>query len=279
MIQKKMSFKLSNLIPLVLVVLLATIYLFPIILMLATAVKTNDQAFNTSLGLWPETFHLENFRTVFEIMPFGRYAFNSLYISFMSVLGITLSCPMVAYSLSKIKWAGRDTVFSFTTACMMIPYTVTMVPLYRMWSRAGLVGTFWPLILPTFFGAPFYIIILRQFMLTIPDELLEAAEIDGCSRWGIYVRLVFPLAKPGIATIAIFAFMNAFSDFMGPLLYANSKDHYTLSIGLHAFLNEHTVNWTGLMAAATVFMVPIMVVFLFCQKNIIDGISTSGLKG
>ena len=148
-----------------------------------------------------------------------------------------------------------------------------------MWSRAGLVGTFWPLILPTFFGAPFYIIILRQFMLTIPDELLEAAEIDGCSRWRIYLRLVFPLSKPGIATIAIFAFMNAFSDFMGPLLYANSKDYYTLSIGLHAFLNEHTVNWTGLMAVATIFMVPIMVVFLFCQKKIIDGISTSGLKG
>lgn len=279
MIQKKLSFKLSSVVPLIVVVILAAIYFFPIVLMLTTAVKTNDQAFNTALGLWPKTFHLENFRTVFEIMPFGRYAFNSLYVSVLSVLGIVLSCPMVAYSLSKIKWTGREAVFSLTTACMMIPYTVTMVPLYRMWSGAGLVGTFWPLILPAFFGAPFYIIILRQFMLTIPDELLEAAEIDGCSRWGIYVKLVFPLSKPGIATISIFAFMNAFSDFMGPLLYANSKDHYTLSIGLHAFLNEHTVNWTGLMAAATIFMVPIMVVFLFCQRKIIDGISTSGLKG
>ena len=182
MIQKKLSFKVSNLIPLILVVILAAIYFFPIVLMLATAVKTNDQAFNTALGLWPKTFHLENFRTVFEIMPFGRYAFNSLYVSVLSVLGIIISCPMVAYSLSKIRWAGKEMVFSLTTACMMIPYTVTMVPLYRMWSRAGLVGTFWPLILPAFFGAPFYIIILRQFMLTIPDELLEAAEIDGASQ-------------------------------------------------------------------------------------------------
>ena len=145
--------------------------------------------------------------------------------------------------------------------------------------KDGIGRKLWPLIIPAFFGYPFYIVILRQFMLTIPDELLEAAEIDGANRFRTYLSVILPLSKPGIATITIFTFMSTFSDFLGPLLYANNSDHYTLSLGLYSFMNEHTVDWAGMMAAATLLMIPVLVVFVFCQRYLMDGISTSGLKG
>jgi ABC-type glycerol-3-phosphate transport system permease component len=165
------------------------------------------------------------------------------------------------------------------TATMLIPFTVIMIPLYRMWSQLRLVGTFWPLIIPSFFGNSFYVILLRQFMLTLPGDLLEAAKIDGCNAFQRYTRLVLPLTKPGMATIIIFSFMYSFSDFLGPLLYANNANHYTLSLGLHAFQGEHYVDWTGLMAATTLFIIPIMIVFLITQRQFVEGIATSGLKG
>lgn len=279
MIQKKISLKLSSIIPLLLTALLALVFFFPIILMLTGSFKTNADIFDLSLGLLPRKPTLENYRSVFEMMPFWRYAGNSLWVAGMNVIGTTICTPMIAYSLSKIKWRGRDLIFSIITACMMIPYTVTMIPLYKIWTKIHLVGTFWPLIIPAFLGGPFYIIVLRQFMLSIPDELIEAAEIDGCGRLKCFIRIIFPLSRPGIATIAIFSFMNAFSDFLGPLLYANDAEHYTISIGLHAFIGQHSVNWGGMMAAAALFMVPIMIVFMFFQRYLIDGISTSGLKG
>ena len=154
-----------------------------------------------------------------------------------------------------------------------------MVPLYRLWTLLHLTGSFWPLIIPAFCGYPFYIVLLRQFMLTIPDELMEAAEIDGAGRLRIFRSVILPLSRPGLATITIFSFMYTFSDFMGPLLYANRSDHYTLSLGLYSYMNEHTVDWAGMMAATALFMLPILLVFLFCQRYLMDGISTSGLKG
>jgi multiple sugar transport system permease protein len=153
-----------------------------------------------------------------------------------------------------------------------------MIPLYKFWVKVNMIGTFNPLIIPAFFGYPFYIILMRQFMLTIPDELLEAAKIDGCNSWQRFITVIVPLSKPGIATISIFSFLFTFSDFLGPLLYANNQNHYTMSLGLQAFMNEHSVDWTSLMAAATLFIVPTILLFLFAQKYFIEGISTSGLK-
>ena len=197
----------------------------------------------------------------------------------MNVLGTLFSTPLVAFSLSKIRWRGRELFFGIILSSMMIPYTVTMVPLYRLWTLLHLTGSFWPLIIPAFCGYPFYIVLLRQFMLTIPDELMEAAEIDGAGRLRIFRSVILPLSRPGLATITIFSFMYTFSDFMGPLLYANRSDHYTLSLGLYSYMNEHTVDWAGMMAATALFMLPILLVFLFCQRYLMDGISTSGLKG
>ncbi len=275
--EKKVKGRLGNLVPFILLCIFAVIYIFPILIMLSSSFRTNDQIFDTSLGLWPESFNLDNFTEVFDVMPFWKYFWNTMWVTGMNVLGTLVCTPMI--SLSKIRWKGRDLYFSIIMASMMIPYTVTMIPLYRLWSKAGFVGTFWPLIIPAFFGYPFYIVILRQFMLTIPDELIEAGEIDGATRWQIYCKVILPLSKPGIATVTIFTFMSTFSDFLGPLLYANNSDHYTLSLGLYSFMNEHTVDWAGMMAAATLLMIPILIVFVFCQRYLMDGISTSGLKG
>ncbi|MCH4000463.1 MAG: carbohydrate ABC transporter permease [Lachnospiraceae bacterium] len=277
--EKKVKGRLGNLVPFILLCIFAVIYIFPILIMLSSSFRTNDQIFDTSLGLWPESFNLDNFTEVFDVMPFWKYFWNTMWVTGMNVLGTLVCTPMIAFSLSKIRWKGRDLYFSIIMASMMIPYTVTMIPLYRLWSKAGFVGTFWPLIIPAFFGYPFYIVILRQFMLTIPDELIEAGEIDGATRWQIYCKVILPLSKPGIATVTIFTFMSTFSDFLGPLLYANNSDHYTLSLGLYSFMNEHTVDWAGMMAAATLLMIPILIVFVFCQRYLMDGISTSGLKG
>jgi multiple sugar transport system permease protein len=266
-------------IPAFFLVVMAFIYVFPLIVMGTTSFKTTDEAFDRSVGLIPSSFYLENYKRVFEKIPYFLYFSNTLWITGMNVAGTVFCTPMVAYSLSKVKWAGRNILFAIVTGTMLIPFTVTMLPLYRMWTQLHLVGTFWPLIIPSFFGYPFYIVLLRQFMLTLPDELLEAAKIDGCSGWQRFSRIVLPLTKPGLATIIIFTFMSTFSDFLGPLLYANSKSHYTLALGLHAFLNEYTVDWTGLMAASTLFILPVLVVFLIGQKQFVEGISTSGLKG
>lgn len=277
--EKKIKGRFGQIVPLLLVCLLAMIYLFPILIMLSASFRSNNQIFDTSLGLWPEKFASTNFENVFSVMPYWMYFRNTIWLTLMNVAGTIFCTPMIAYSLSKIKWRFRNLFFAIIMSSMMIPYTVTMLPMYKFWSKMGLVGSFWPLILPAFFGYPFYIVILRQFMLTIPDELLEAAEIDGANRFRTYLSVILPLSKPGIATITIFTFMSTFSDFLGPLLYANNSDHYTLSLGLYSFMNEHTVDWAGMMAAATLLMIPVLVVFVFCQRYLMDGISTSGLKG
>lgn len=277
--EKKIKGRFGQIVPLLLVCLLAMIYLFPILIMLSASFRSNNQIFDTSLGLWPEKFASTNFKNVFSVMPYWMYFRNTIWLTLMNVAGTIFCTPMIAYSLSKIKWRFRNLFFAIIMSSMMIPYTVTMLPMYKFWSKMGLVGSFWPLIIPAFFGYPFYIVILRQFMLTIPDELLEAAEIDGANRFKTYLSVILPLSKPGIATITIFTFMSTFSDFLGPLLYANNSDHYTLSLGLYSFMNEHTVDWAGMMAAATLLMIPVLVVFVFCQRYLMDGISTSGLKG
>ena len=277
--EKKIKGRFGQIVPLLLVCLLAMIYLFPILIMLSASFRSNNQIFDTSLGLWPEKFAPTNFENVFSVMPYWMYLRNTLWLTLMNVAGTIFCTPMIAYSLSKIKWRFRNLFFAIIMSSMMIPYTVTMLPMYKFWSKMGLVGSFWPLIIPAFFGYPFYIVILRQFMLTIPDELLEAAEIDGANRFRTYLSVILPLSRPGIATITIFTFMSTFSDFLGPLLYANNSDHYTLSLGLYSFMNEHTVDWAGMMAAATLLMIPVLVVFVFCQRYLMDGISTSGLKG
>jgi multiple sugar transport system permease protein len=195
------------------------------------------------------------------------------------VAGTLLSAALPAYGFSRLRWKGRDALFFLMLATLMLPAQVTQLPVFLLFRALGWTGTFLPLIVPSFFGNAFSIFLLRQFFLTLPQELSDAARIDGCSEAGIFWRIVLPLSKPALATVALFAFIGAWTDFQGPLLYLHDERQYTLAIGLQAFQGRHGGQWNLLMAAATVVTLPLVAAFFFAQRTFIKGIAATGLKG
>ncbi|MEL7088452.1 MAG: carbohydrate ABC transporter permease, partial [Planctomycetota bacterium] len=208
-----------------------------------------------------------------------RYLFNSLLLVGLSVFGQLLSCSMVAYAFSRLRWAGREFLFGVVLATMMLPAIVMMIPAFMIFKTAGLYNTLVPLWLPAFFGTPFFIFLLRQFMLAIPRDLEEAALIDGCSWYGIYWRIILPLMKPALAAVAIFTFMNVWNEFMGPLIYLSDARKFPLSLGLFNFRSENDSNFAMLMAASTMMTLPVIMLFFFCQRYFIEGVTLTGVKG
>jgi len=194
------------------------------------------------------------------------------------VVGTVLSCSLVAYSLAKIRWRGRDLVFYSLLATMILPSQVTIVPTFTIFKWLGWIGTIKPLTVPAFFGGAFYIFLLRQFFMTIPNELSDAAKIDGCSELAIYWRIVLPLSKPALATVGLFTFIGAWNDFLGPLLYLNDERSYTLAMGLQRFVSQHGAEWALLMAASTVMTLPIIIIFFLAQRIFIQGVTLTGIK-
>lgn len=212
-------------------------------------------------------------------VTFWTYFGNSLFIAVWSILGTLVSCTPVAYGFSRIQWPGRDLVFILVLATMMLPFQVTMIPLYIFFTDTLHWGnTFLPLIVPTFFANGFDIFLLRQFFRTIPEELCDAARVDGASEWQIFSRIVLPLSTPVLATICVFTFLYAWNDFTAPLLFLTSPQNYTMAIGLQDFQGQHIVAWNQLMAASVVFTIPIIIAFFFAQKTFIQGIKLTGLK-
>ena len=263
----------------ILIVFLCLIFISPFLIMVTTALKTNADAFQLPVRLLPRKYVFNNFPEAIDKIPYMRYMLNTIFITLMSIIGQMISTPMVAYSLAKIKWKGSTLVSSLIMGMMMIPYTVTMIPLYKIWSALGFTNTYVPLILPTFFGSPFYIIIMRQFFKGLPNSLMEAARIDGAGELRRYIAIALPLSKPALTTVGIYAFINAWSDYLAPLIYINKTEKLTLSLGLQGYLNQYSVDWTHLMAAATIFVIPVMIFFLIFQRNFVEGIATSGIKG
>lgn len=260
------------------VVLLVIVFVSPFMVMVLTAFKTNSDAFTIPVKLFPRRWVTENFPAAFAAIPYFRYMGNTIFITVLSVFGQLMITPIVAYSLSKIKWKGADIISGLVMATMMIPITVTMVPLYKIYAMLGLTNTYVPLILPTFFGKAFYIVIVRQFFNGIPDSLIEAAKIDGANHFVCYGRVAMPLCKPVLTTIGIYAFLDAWSDYLYPLIFITKPEKYTLSLGLQQYMSEYSVDWARLMAAALVFVLPVIVCFAVFQKNFVEGIATSGLK-
>jgi multiple sugar transport system permease protein len=197
----------------------------------------------------------------------------------MTMVGTVFSAALPAYGFSRLKWKGRDTLFLILIMTIMLPAQVTMMPVFLIFRWLGWTGTFLPLVIPPFLGGAFSIFLLRQFFLTIPQELSDSARIDGCSELGILSRIIVPLAKPAIATVALFAFTNAWMDFLNPLIYLHDENSYTLAIGLQGFLGRHQNEWSLLMAAATVITLPMLVLFFFAQRTFIQGIALTGMKG
>ena len=223
--------------------------------------------------------HFANYREGLQAFPFFRYLFNTLVICVLSVLGTVLSCSLVAYGLSCITWRGREPLFWVMLATMMLPAQVTMIPLFLTFKHLGWINTILPLVVPTFLGNAFFIFLLRQFYRSIPRDLLEAARIDGCSDLRIWARIMLPLSRPALAVVALFTFIGAWNDFLGPLIYLMDDDKYTLSIGLAMFQNQYSAEWGQMMAMSLLMTVPIIVLFFFTQKTFIQGVKLSGIKG
>jgi multiple sugar transport system permease protein len=256
----------------------AIAFIVPLWWQIATSLKIDEQIF-TFPPIWiPDPFDWANYPEALTAIPFLRYLGNTLYISVWNVIGIVISCSLTAYGLSRLEWPGRNILFIMVLATMMLPYAVTMIPLYIVFTKLGWIGTYAPLIVPSFFGSGFDIFLLRQFFMTIPMELSDAGRIDGASHWDIYWRIILPLAKPALATVALFTFLHSWQDFMGPLLYISSDSQSTLALGLQKFLILHQAEWSYLMAASTTFTIPIIIMFFLTQRTFIQGITLTGIK-
>ena len=260
------------------VIVLCIIFFSPFLIMLTTAFKTNRDAFTLPVRLLPRKVIFDNFPAAVATIPYWRYMRNTAFITLFSVIGQVTVTPLIAYSLAKIKWKGASIISGLLLATMMIPFTVTMIPLYRIFSQLGWTNTYIPLILPMFFGKAFFIIIVRQFFAGIPNSLMEAALIDGANEFQRFLNIALPLSKPALVTIGIYTFIDAWSDYLAPLIYISKPDKLTLSLGMQQFLSLYAVNWALLMAAALIFVTPVIIFFAIFQRYFVEGISTSGLK-
>ena len=262
-----------------LVIAFCLIFISPFLIMITTSFKTSSDAFTVPVKILPREWILDNYPLAFQRIPYWRYMANTIFITILCVIGQLFSTPLVSYSISKINWRGSKLINSLVFSTMMIPVTVTMVPLYRVYAKLGLLNSYVPLILPSLFGSSFYIVIMRQFFRNISSSLLEAATIDGASEWQKYWRIALPLCKPVLTTVGIYAFLRSWSDYLMPMLFINDTDMYTLSLGLQQYMNEYTVDWTLLMAATTIFVLPVIIVFMIFQRNFVRGVTAGGVKG
>lgn len=253
-------------------------FIAPIVFVVLTALMSDQQALTKDL--WPRELHWENFANVFQKAPMLGYFGQSLFYSLTATAAMLLSSVPIAYGLAKLKWKGRTWTFYLVIVAMMLPPQVIAVPMYVMWAKIGLTGTLWPLILPNFFGDAFSIFLLRQFLVAIPQSYVDSARLDGASELGVLLRVIVPMARPGIAAAALFMFLRTWNDYFGPLLYTGeNRANWTLSLGLAAFRSTHQVQWNLTMAATVLVMIPVIVLFFFAQKSFIEGIKLSGVKG
>jgi multiple sugar transport system permease protein len=267
-----------------LLIFCAVLFLAPFMFIVLTSLMTNEQALSTHL--WPRPFEWSNFKDVFAKSPFWRWGLNSLIYSGLATLGLLLSSIPVAYALSRLRWRGREAAFLVVMVALMLPPQVSVVPVYVMWSKLGawtgvhFIGNLSPLVIPNFFGDAFSIFLLRQFFLTIPEEYLDAARVDGCGEIRILTTVVLRLAKPAIAAVAIFSVIYTLSDFFLPLLYVGEAPHnWVLSIGLSEFRSLHQVQWNLTMAATVLVMAPVIVIFFLAQRAFVEGVTLTGVKG
>ncbi len=257
----------------------AFLFLMPFLWMLSTSLKAKTQIYAYPPILFPNPPQFVNYPTAVTYIDFFLYTRNTLIIALTATIGQLISCSLVAYSLARIPWRGRNFLFILTVATLMLPYQVTLIPLFIVFRQLHWVGDFRPLIFPAFFGSALYIFLLRQFFLTLPMELSEAARIDGANELRIYWEIILPLAKPALATVAIFEFIARWRDYLGPLIYLNNQNLYTLSLGIYQYRSEHGAEWGLLMAASVLITLPIILLFFFLQKTFVQGIALTGIKG
>ncbi len=263
----------------------AATYLAPLLFMLTSSMKTADAVLDPGTGVLPQLGDaaqaIENYRGVWTDTgtDFPTYLRNSLLVAMLSTIGMTLSSAAAAYAFARMRWRGRGTLFVLVLATLMIPPTVIIAPQYLLFKHLGWIGTFRPLWVPAWCGGAFSIFLLRQFFLTIPRELDEAAAIDGCSSLGVFWRVILPVARPALVVVALLQFIGSWNDFVGPLIFINQPDMYTVSLGVYMFQSQQgQTPWNLTMAASVIAVVPVLLVFLLAQRAIIEGVATQGLK-
>lgn len=259
-------------------VVMSLAFLLPLYWMVITSVKSNEELGITPSTIWPQAWHWENYVDAFEAFPFATFFGNSLIITILSVLGSVLSCLIAAYGFACIEWRGREKVFYLVLATLFIPFPIAIIPSFDLFAWLGWINTFLPLIVPNFLGSAFFIFLLRQFLLQIPKDHLDAARVDGASEWQILWRIVLPMSLPAVAAVAIFTAIGSWNDFIGPLLYLQDESRQTLAIGIQAFRTSHDIQFNQLMAASLMILLPLVILFFAAQRYFIRGITLGSFK-
>ena len=267
-----------------LLALCAAIALFPVLYMAILSMQPAAQAMDADGGLVPGSLAdtAANYSAVVndDAINFPLYFRNTLLIAMLAVAGVVCSSAIAAYGFARVRWRGRQPLFIVMLATMMVPFPVVMVPLFVLFRELDWIGTFLPLWVPAWFGSAFSIFLLRQFYMTIPRELDDAARIDGCGHVGIFLRIILPLSLPALLVVGLLHFMYVWNDFLGPLVFLTHRDQYTLALGLELYMSRlGTTPWNLVMAASTIMVAPVLLLFLFAQRSFLEGISTTGLKG
>lgn len=276
--KKKSSAVLRRVLLYIVLILIAVIMVVPFLWMLSTSLKTQYDAVKIPPVWIPDPPQWENYVKLFTEQPMFQFMLNTIKIVFFVVLGQLFFSSLAAYSFARISFKGRNVVFFFYIATLMVPGQVTMIPTYLMFAKAGLTDNHLALVLPAFFSA-FGVFLLRQFFMSLPRELEEAAEIDGCNPFMTYWRIMLPLVVPAMLTLGVFTLMNTWNDYMGPLIYLSSPEKYTMTLGIAYFKGVYTTQWNLVMAGSIVSVVPILIAYLCAQKYFIEGIAFSGVKG
>jgi len=270
----------------IILIALAASFMLPFYWMASSALKDDNQVYTVPPVWIPIPAHIINFWNAWNVQNFNLFAFNTIFkYAIPATIGTVLSSALVAYSFARLRWPGRDTLFAICLATMMIPFQVKLVPLFIIFKHLGWINTYLPLVVPSFFADAFFIFMLRQFFRSIPMELSEAARIDGANEIQTLVKIILPLSKPALTVVALFAFLGAWNDYLGPLIYINSEPQWTLALAIQRMgramseVGNKTLAYPYLMAVSTIVTMPILVVFYFAQRAFIEGISLSGLKG
>lgn len=263
----------------VVLILLGLLFILPFFWMLSSSLKTDTELDTFPIIWWPQILNLGNYVYGLQVMPLALYIFNTLLICLFSMIGAVFSSAFVAYGVSRIDWPLRTPIFVLILGTTMIPFYITMIPLFTLFRNMGWIDTYLPLIVPTFLGSPFYIFLLRQFFLTIPRDLSDAAKIDGANELAIFFRVVLPLAKPALVAVALFQFLASWSDFLSPLIYLSEQSRYTVSLGLTFFQGQYSSAYGAMMAVSVVLVVPAVILFFFAQRTFIQGVTLTGVKG
>lgn len=251
----------------------------PVAWALSTSLKAPGDIFLFPPTWIPIPLHTENYVEAMTTVPFGRYLLNTALLTGIDIVGKTITCSLVAFSFSRLRWWGRDVLFIVMLSTLMLPQQVTLIPQFIVYKQLGWIDTFLPLIIPNFFGGPFFTFLLRQFFLSIPTDLDDAARMDGCSSLRVYWNIILPMSKPALMMVAIFVFNFTWNDFLNPLIYLHNPDNFTISLGLQAFQSQAGPEWHLIMAASLVAMLPVLLLFFFGQRYFIQGIVFSGVKG